>query len=587
MTMLPVLSWIGNAAAVLLGKHGAVSAQAEHVGCSRQTVYDHAAKVEQAVAEAQLPGPTRADLLDQNRCLRDENQQLTLAQQQTTDTIRLDKSKRLQLAVLFWAMGLSLNQMVEIFGVLLGSTAQVPDRATLGRWVLAAARTAGLVLAVLDEHTRPLVRDLCLDEIFFRQQTVLMAVEPFSMAWLLGQRAEDRTGVTWCQALQPFSQVEFMESDQGSGLQKGLRLLIEQRHREAAEVAAVPATAVVPTTAVLPAVPATAVVPTTVLPAVPATAAAVVPTAAVVPAVAAIPAAAAVPETTTKPVPSNGLDLFHIAQAARRPLRAAWQTVQKAFTAYEAAKAALAKAQEKRPRAVGGLTRRLQTAWEQVERNWLVYEEQEKAWQRARGAFELFRPDGHLNDRVWALQEIQAACGVLKGSAWKKVRKLLNDPRTLAFLDRTQQKLATAEPRVEVREALVRLWRLQNKPSTAAFPAAVVVARALCARLAEDWEAAYMRVSDVLEHVLRASSAVECLNSIVRMHQGRHRNISQEMLDLKRLYWNCRPFRAGQRADRCPYELLGASLPIFDFWELLQMDPALLRQKLSSQRVAA
>ena len=90
-----------------------------------------------------------------------------------------------------------------------------------------------------------------------------------------------------------------------------------------------------------------------------------------------------------------------------------------------------------------------------------------------------------------------------------------------------------------------------------------------------------------MEHVLRASSAVECLNSIVRMHQGRHRNLSQEMLDLKRLYWNCRPFREGPRAGRCPYQLLGASLPTYDFWDLLQMGPDLLRQKLSSQGVAA
>jgi hypothetical protein len=553
MAILPVFSWIGNAAAALFGKHGAVTAQAAQAGCSRQTVYDHADKVEQAVAESQLPGPRRADLLDENRRLRDENQllrqQRAVAQQQAADTIPFDKSKRLQLAVILWAMGVSLNQMEDVFRVLLGSTAKAPDRATLGRWVLACARQAGLVLAVLDEHTRALVRDLCLDEIFFRQQTVLMAVEPFSMAWLLGQRAPDRTGATWCQALQPFSNVEFVESDQGSGLQKGLRLLIEQRRQEAAKVEAVPEP--VPEAEAAPkAEPA------------------------------ASPAAA-----KTKPVPSNGLDLFHIAQAARVPLRARWQSVEKAFKAYEAARTALAKAKEKRPRAVGGLTCRMQTAWENVEWYWLWYEEQQKAWQRARGAFELFRPDGRLNDRAWATQEIKAACLVLRGPAWKKVRKLLSDARTLAFLDRTQQKLAKAEPRAEVREALVRLWRLQNKPSTAAFPAAVVVARALCAQLAKDWAAAYVRVSDVLEHVLRASSAVECLNSIVRMHQGRHRNISQEMLDLKRLYWNCRPFRDGQRADQCPYQLLGAALPTYDFWDLLRRDPDELRKELSSQRL--
>jgi hypothetical protein len=49
---LSVLAWIGNAAAALFGKHGAVTDQAQETPCSRQTVYDHQAKVIQAVAEA-------------------------------------------------------------------------------------------------------------------------------------------------------------------------------------------------------------------------------------------------------------------------------------------------------------------------------------------------------------------------------------------------------------------------------------------------------------------------------------------------------------------------------------------------------
>jgi hypothetical protein len=43
------------------------------------------------------------------------------------------------------------------------------------------------------------------------------------------------------------------------------------------------------------------------------------------------------------------------------------------------------------------------------------------------------------------------------------------------------------------------------------------------------------------------------------------------MLDLKRLYWNCRVFRGGKRKGRCPYEHLGLKLPSYDFWALLQV----------------
>jgi hypothetical protein len=60
----------------------------------------------------------------------------------------------------------------------------------------------------------------------------------------------------------------------------------------------------------------------------------------------------------------------------------------------------------------------------------------------------------------------------------------------------------------------------------------------------------YRRVSRVLRQTVRASSAVECMNSVLRMHQGRHRTLRQGLLDLKRLYWNSRPFREGKRKGR-------------------------------------
>ena len=50
--------------------------------------------------------------------------------------------------------------------------------------------------------------------------------------------------------------------------------------------------------------------------------------------------------------------------------------------------------------------------------------------------------------------------------------------------------------------------------------------------------------------------------------------MTQGMLDLKRLYWNCRVFRGGKRKARCPYEHLGLKLPRYDFWALLQVEMA-------------
>jgi hypothetical protein len=90
-------------------------------------------------------------------------------------------------------------------------------------------------------------------------------------------------------------------------------------------------------------------------------------------------------------------------------------------------------------------------------------------------------------------------------------------------------------------------------------------------------------VAAVLKDTFRASSAVECLNSVLRMQQSRRRRMTQPMLDLKRLYWNRHPFRSGPRKEASPYQALGLELSTYSFWELLHTDPARLAQQVSTQ----
>ena len=101
---------------------------------------------------------------------------------------------------------------------------------------------------------------------------------------------------------------------------------------------------------------------------------------------------------------------------------------------------------------------------------------------------------------------------------------------------------------------------------------APLVQQVLCQKLDPNWRGSYLRIAAVLSQTVRASSAVECMNSVLRMHQSRHRTLTPGMLDLKRLYWNCRVFRGGKRQGRCPYEHLGLKLPSYDFWSLLRME---------------
>jgi hypothetical protein len=528
MFKLPLRRWIGNAAAVLLGSHGQVSQAATQASCSRQTVYDHAGKVQQALEDAQLPGPARAELLRQIGQLREENARLCQQLAQRSEFIEFNEARRKCLSSTTSAMGLSLNQIEEVFDVLLKDQPAcvlckpAPSRAAIGRWVLAACLLAASVLRVLDRHTRGLAVQLCLDEIFFHGKPVLVAVEPASMAVLLCHKTKDRTAATWLVDLQPFDKLEHAIADAGTGLQAALAQLQQQRQ------AAAPGPE------------------------------------------------AQLPELTV------GLDVFHTEKEARVLLARQWRGVEAAWAKAEKADRRLADAQ---PWQRGNRTVAANAAWRRVQRLFERYEQREAAWKRAKAAQQLFRPDGRLNDRVWAQAEIEAACRELYGPGWPKVHALLRDERTLTWLDRLHRQLQQAEPRQQVREAMVEWWRLEQKNDKAGMAMAAVQGQ-VCRSMAEDWQQSYKRVSEVLQAATRASSAVECVNSVLRMHQARHRNLSQGMLDLKRLYWNSRAFRNGKRQGKCPYQLLGASLPTYDFWELLNTDPEKLAQQLSSSKVA-
>jgi hypothetical protein len=131
----------------------------------------------------------------------------------------------------------------------------------------------------------------------------------------------------------------------------------------------------------------------------------------------------------------------------------------------------------------------------------------------------------------------------------------------------------------ELRDGLVELWRLRReRPSKSSEMAvggyghvAPLVQKILVKKMDPNWRESYRKVARVLSRTVRASSAVECMNSVLRMHQSRHRTLTQGLLDLKRLYWNTRVFRGGKRKGRCPYDHLGLKRSCYDYWSLLQV----------------
>jgi hypothetical protein len=170
------------------------------------------------------------------------------------------------------------------------------------------------------------------------------------------------------------------------------------------------------------------------------------------------------------------------------------------------------------------------------------------------------------------------------GAAWAKTRRLLLRRESLTYLDQVQGRLAGLGLDPDVLSALLDLEGLRRQPwrLSAATRGWALARTVQLTKACPDWRDEADRVRAVLRGVWRASSLVECVNSVARMHKARHRKMTQGLLDLKRLYWNLRRFRTGPRKGQTPYGLLGLNVPDLSFWKFLKLTPDELREKLSA-----
>jgi regulator of replication initiation timing len=526
MRTISFTRWIVDAAARFSGRRGAVSQQARQNNHSRQTVYDHGHKVLQAVTNEHSGGPSRQQLIEQNQTLRQENAQL---RNRLNNAIEFPQAKQQEFSARARAMGLSLNQISALLVVILGQKAS-PARSTIGRWVQAAGKAAGRVLKQLDAQCKALVLLGCLDEIFFHGHPVLVGVEPRSMVWFLGKKVGKLKGSVWAEQLQAWDALQHVVADAGVPLQAGIAQVQMQRSRD------------------------------------------------------------------NKDPMTSGLDVFHTKDEACKALAIAWNQMERDWEAYDQADSQIRKDQRNGINAQPAALR-ARWAWTKVVKSFARYEMVETAWKQAAVALNVFRPDGRLNDRAWAEAQVELALPNLVGRAWVRVCNHLKAPEAFTFLDRMHNELAQIPVSDELRDALVRLWWLRRQrprksiegPVAGAGHVAHLVQQEICQKLDATWREWYRQIAAILRETLRASSLVECMNSVLRMHQGRHRTITPEMLDLKRLYWNCRVFQGGKRKGKCPYEHIGLELPTYDFWSLLQPEftTALTEAKAKTRAKAA
>jgi hypothetical protein len=283
----------------------------------------------------------------------------------------------------------------------------------------------------------------------------------------------------------------------------------------------------------------------------------------------------------------DSLDVFHTLREGGRALRATWGVAARALERADTAQEGFDR-RGRQGQSCQGHGSPLNRLWRQAERAWDQATAAEVAWKRARSAFEIFTPEGRLNDRAQAEAVVAAALPHLGSAAWAKTRRLLLRRESFTFLDRVRRGLAELGLDPDVLSALLDLEGLCRQPWRLSATTRIwaSVREVQLSKSCPDWGERAARVRAVLRGVWRASSLVECVNSVMRMQQARHRVMTQGLLDLKRLYWNLRRFRTGRRKDQTPYGLLGLKVPDLSFGEFLKLDPAELRKELSGQEVA-
>ncbi len=523
MCMVAPLDRLASVSAVFFGYRGDVSRLAAERDVSRQSLYRQAASV---LRDLDLSAYQQhiARLQQQVADLQAQVQRL---QSFHSLHVFIGADQQAEFASVAQAEGVSLPLARRLLAVFLKQ--RTPSVAQLGRYTKDAARRATATLAVLDQFSHPLVEEAALDELFAGRAPVLMTVELNSLAWITGKLSASRDGDTWAEQLRQLPSLRFVCRDAGTGLDAGIARINAERA-----------------------------------------------------------------EKQQQPLDDQD-DHFHLLREGHRALRRLSGQVSRALEAAEKADGKRARV-ARQGRNQAACARAQKQAWRKAEAAYERWSAADDAFKRLRQeVLPLFTPAGQLNTRAAAEAVLAQVLPALEGPEWAKVRRLLQRPGFFTFLDRVSGELAALPASAELVQAAVAVEGGRRRPeackgdgaSAAACRAAVLVAGVMLALAKESGSATLTLVQGVLRRGFRASSAVEGLNSVVRMHQGRHRRLTQGLLDLKRLNWNCRPLRTGKRKKQTPYGLLGLNVPTTDWWQLLKIPHVELRQYLSAQHPPA
>jgi hypothetical protein len=380
-------------------------------------------------------------------------------------------------------------------------------------WVNGQIRRAGqAALAVMRKaELRDSVREAALDELFRHRQPILCVIDPQTLLATVPQAAQNRKGETWQAALEQYPNLEFVVSDQASGLLKG----VNDCGREIA----------------------------------------------------------------------HQYDVFHFKREVRRWLRGQEARCYEKIAQAEQlcrwladprlSEGARLRALAEHRRVAAALDERL-LAFDWVELIVAYLDEHLTAYDaRRRRIRSKAEAEAALDEVLGLLREVTAIntgplIGIITGAR----------AGLFTFLKVLEEKLARCAiawryitgSRAAASNAVARCWHWRQRAHRSAWHQrgylTALAGLAYWSRRIENFPEFQRQVEEALEAVVRASSAVECFNSLLRPYISVKKHLSQGFLALIALYHNTRPLK--QRGGKTPLELAGVDLGDDDWVRLIE-----------------
>jgi tetratricopeptide (TPR) repeat protein len=492
-------------------QHGYVTQLARQWGVSRHFIYDLASRVREA-ARWGTPGRKLEDRLDDEVArLRQRVRELEADCETLRGELEIERRDRVERRNrLLLELALCPISERKIARCLAAAFGYEPSQAVIHEQIEQAGAAA--LRLMQSEEVRLALTEAALDEIFSGGKPILTIVEPQSMMALVPEATGNRQGMTWSKVLEQYPNLQLAISDQGSGLLKGVTLRSGIEHQA---------------------------------------------------------------------------DLFHFKRSLHREVRRVEAQCYDAIAALDTARRLI-----ERPRLLD--TARIQARVE--------YREKAEAVDRKLLAFdwlelavgyveEQLEPFNRLTERLRSHEEarraIEDALRLLDSMGEIEVKPIVTiienaSEHLLTFLrvlDRRLQaievrwrKVAGSNPALFSAIARVWYWRSRWRRSEGGVRQYLIALIALqyWERRMENLGEVVERVFDALERVVRASSVVESLNSIIRPYTSVKKRLSQRYLALIAFYWNCHSIP--QRGGRTPFEVAGVDLGSDDWVELIERE---------------